>query len=159
ENQSSLFSATDQAIVGGSGVLETRVSVKQFDSTIYPSQGRSPMILAPDVNSGSYFNDQDRNSVRAEWVSTYAFTPAGPSRLVKVGAGVTYAHYDGVSTNRPVAIVRADGTLSQLITFDGRGELRRERTGIHAYAQDSWSVSPRLTVLYGTRLDYDSIAG
>ncbi|HEV3058425.1 MAG TPA: carboxypeptidase regulatory-like domain-containing protein, partial [Vicinamibacterales bacterium] len=90
ENHNLLGSATDQIVVGDSGVLETRVSVKQFDSTIYPSQGRGPMVLSPDVNSGSYFNDQDRTSRRVEWLSTYAFTPLGPLHLVKIGAGVTH---------------------------------------------------------------------
>ena len=79
QNHNVLASASDQIIVGASGVLETRVSVKQFDSTIYPSQGSGPMVLAPDVNSGSYFNDQDRTSHRAEWLTTYAFTPLGPA--------------------------------------------------------------------------------
>src|SRR5882672_1929895 len=57
-NHNLLGSVSDQVVVGGSGVLDTRVSVKQFDSTIYPSQGSGPMVLAPEVNSGSYFNDR-----------------------------------------------------------------------------------------------------
>jgi hypothetical protein len=159
ENDCSLVSASDQLIVSETSVFETRVSVKQFDSTIYPSQGGGPMILAPDVNAGSYFNDQDRQSVRAEWLSTYALTPVGPSHLVKLGVGATYEKYDGVSVSRPVDIVRADGTLSQLITYAGAGALDRHRNGVQGYAQDSWSVSPRVTALYGVRFDYDSIVG
>src|SRR5205814_4520274 len=114
ENHNWLTSASDQ-IVADRGVLETRVSVKRFDSTIYPSQGRAPMVLAPDVNSGSYFNDQDRSSRRAEWLSTYAFTPWGAGHLLKLGAGVTYETFDAINTSRPVDIVRANGTLSQEI--------------------------------------------
>src|SRR5262249_43897920 len=53
KNHNVLGSVSDQAIIG-SGVIETRASFKQFDATIYPSQGTGPMILAPDVNSGSY---------------------------------------------------------------------------------------------------------
>src|SRR5712692_8186521 len=125
KNHNVFASASDQIVVGDSGVLDTRVSVKQFDSTIYPSQGRGPMVLAPDVNTGSYFNDQDRTSRRAEWVTTYSFTPIGAAHLLKVGAGVTNETFDGTSTSRPVDIVRANGALSQKITFVGSGRLSR----------------------------------
>jgi len=127
KNHNVLASASDQIVVGG-GALDTRVSVKQFDSTIYPSEGRGPMLLAPDINSGSYFNDQDRTSRRIEWLTTYAFTPLGPKHQVKVGTGVTYETFDGINRSRPVDIVREDGTLSQAITFAGDGRLARHRT-------------------------------
>ena len=159
KNHNVLASASEQAIVGNSGVLETRLSVKQFDSTIYPSQGRGPMVLAPDVNSGSYFNDQDRTSRRVEWLTTYAFTPLGPRHLVKVGAGVTYERFDGVNRSRPVDIVRENGTLSQEVAFVGSGLLDRGRTALRGYAQDSWTVSPRFSVQYGARYDYDPFTG
>jgi hypothetical protein len=159
KNHNVLGSATDQIIVGRRGVLETRLSVKQFDATIYPSQGLGPMVLAPDVNSGSYFNDQDRTSRRAEWLSTYSFTPLGPMHLIKVGAGVTHETFDSISTSRPVDIVRQNGTLSHEITFVGGGLLGRSRAALLGFAQDSWTVASRLTVQYGARSDYDSITG
>jgi hypothetical protein len=158
-NDNELGSVSDQLIVGESGVLETRVSVKQFDATIYPSQGHEPMVLAPDVNTGSYFNDQDRTSRRAEWLTTYGFTPIGPAHLMKVGAGLTNESFDGTSTSRPVDIVRANGTRSQEIAFVGDGRLSRSRWGVQGYAQDSWTVSRRLTVQYGARFDNDSLTG
>ena len=159
KNDNVLASASDQIIVGSRGVLETRVSVKQFNSTIYPSQGDGPMILAPTVNAGSYFNDQDRTSRRAEWLTTYSFTPLGPAHLLKVGAGVTREVFDGVSTNRPVHIVRADGTLSQSIGFAGGGQLDRNKTALLGYAQDTWTAGSRLTLQYGARYDYESVTG
>jgi hypothetical protein len=158
-NHNVLGSASDQIVVGDSGVLETRVSVKQFDSTIYPSQGSGPMVLAPEVNSGSYFNDQDRTSRRVEWLTTYALTPLGPAHLLKIGAGATYETFDGVNRSGPVDIVRENGTLSQAITFTGSGLLSRHRTALRGFGQDSWTVSPRLTVQYGARSDYDSLTG
>jgi hypothetical protein len=154
-----LGSASDQLVVGQSRLLDMRVSVKQFNATIYPSQGVGPMVLAPDVNSGSYFNDQDRTSRRAEWLTTYSFMPIGPAHLMKLGAGVTYETFDGVSTSRPVDIVRANGTLSQEIAFVGSGRLGRSRWGVQGYAQDSWTVSPRVSVQYGARFDDDSFTG
>src|SRR5207237_1382570 len=156
ENRGAFGSASDQAVVNQRGALDTRVSMKQFGATIYPSRGGGPMVLAPDVNSGSYFNDQDRTSRRVEWLTTYAFTPLGPEHLVKAGTGVTYEMFDGISRSRPVDIVRESGTLSQEITFVGNGLLTRNRTALRGFAQDSWTVSPRLSVQYGARYDYDS---
>jgi len=158
-NHNVLGSASDQVIVGDTGVFETRASVKQYDSTIYPAQGSGPMILTPDGNRGSYFNDQDRTSRRAEWFNTYAFTPLGPAHLVKAGAGAAYETVDGVSRSRPVEIVREDGTRSQEIAFAGSGAIRRSKTATRAYAQDAWTAAPRLTVQYGVRFDYESVTG
>lgn len=159
KNENALGSLSDEVIVGGTGVLDTRVSVKRFDATISPSHGRGPMVLAPDVNTGSYFNDQDRTSWRTEWLTTYSFAPIGPAHVLKVGAGVTYEAFDGVSTSRPVDIVRANGTLSQEITFVGSGRLSRSKWGAQGYAQDSWTLSPRLSAQYGARFDADSLTG
>jgi hypothetical protein len=150
-------SVSDQVVVGQSRLLDVRVSVKQFDATIYPSHGRDPMVLSPDVNTGSYFNDQDRTSRRVEGLAIYTFMPIGPTHLVKIGAGGSVESFDGTNTSRPVKIVRADGTLSEEIAFVGRGELGRSRTGVQGYAQDSWTPSPRFSVLYGTRFDIDSL--
>jgi hypothetical protein len=156
-NHNILGSVSDQKVVGDSGLFETRVSVKRFDSTIYPSVGRGPMVLAPDVNAGSYFNDQDRTSRRIEWLNTYSFMPLGPEHVLKVGAGVTDETFDGTSRSRPVDIVRPDGTRSQEIAFVGAGALGRRKTALLGYAQDSWSATPRLTLQYGARYDFDSI--
>jgi hypothetical protein len=159
KNDGVLASAADQIVVGARSLFESRVSVKQFDAQIWPSEGNGPMILAPDVNAGSYFNDQDRTSHRYEWLNTYSFAPLGPSHLVKAAAGITYESFDGTNASRPVQIVRADGTLSEQITFTGNTALNRSKTMIVGYVQDAWTVRPRVTMQYGVRFDRDSVTG
>jgi hypothetical protein len=159
KSHNAFVTASDQLVVGAAGLLENLASVKAFDATIYPAVGNSPMILAPEVNSGSYFNSQDRTSRRLEWLTTYAFTPIGPEHLVKMGGGATYETLSGVSVNRPLAIVREDRTVSSLTTFSGSGALDHDRTTLRGFAQDAWTASPRLTLLYGARFDYDSYTG
>jgi hypothetical protein len=41
----------------------------------------------------------------------------------------------------------------------GDGELGQHRTAVRGFAQDSFTVSPRVTLLYGARYDYDSLTG
>jgi hypothetical protein len=156
KNHNVLASASNQMVIGGSGLLENSVSLKDFDTTIYPSVGDSVMVLAPDVNSGSYFNSQDRTSRRVELLSTYSFTPFGPEHVVKAGAGAAYETFNGVSQSRDVDIVGQNDALLYDITFHGGGRLDRHRTAVRGFAQDTWTVSPRLTVVYGGRSDYDS---
>jgi hypothetical protein len=151
--------ASDQIVVGSRGVLENTFSIKSFDVTIYPAAGNDPMIFAPEKNSGSFFNSTDGTSRRAEWLTTYAFTPIGPSHLIKVGGGARYETIDGTSTGAPVEIVREDRTLNSLTTFNGSGKVDLDRRAIKGFAQDTWTVAPRLTVVYGVRNDYDSFTG
>jgi hypothetical protein len=151
--------ASDQIVIGNHGVLENTFSVKTFNVTIYPAAGNGPMIFAPEQNSGSYFNDTDGTSRRWEWLTTYSFTPIGPAHLIKVGGAARYETVDGVSTGAPVDIVREDRTLSSRTTFVGDGRVDLERRAIKGFAQDTWTVSPRLTLVYGVRNDYDAYTG
>ena len=119
------------------------------------------MNLAPDVNSGSFFNQQARQSKRYQALETYSFSPpkfAG-EHLIKLGGGISYAIFDGRNTNNPVNILRGDGTRSQTLDYRGDGLLTRDKTQILAYFRDKWTVNRRLTLDYGVRYDHDSIAG
>jgi hypothetical protein len=159
KNHNVFVTASDQMVVGNSGLLDNMASVKEFDTTIYPAVGNSLMVLAPEVNSGSYFNSQDRTSRRVEWLTTYTFTPIGPKHVLKVAGGATYESLNGVSRSQPVNLVREDRTLDFTTTFSGDGLLDRNRTALRGFAQDTWTVSSRLTLVYGARYDYDSFTG
>src|SRR5262249_8660590 len=65
----------------------------------------------------------------------------------------------GFNTSRPVEIVRGDGSLSQRIDFSGSGRLDRDKTAVRGVAQDVWTPASRLSILYGARYDYETIAG
>jgi Carboxypeptidase regulatory-like domain/TonB dependent receptor len=151
--------ASDQIVIGSHGVLENTFSIKSFDVTIYPAVGNGPMIFAPEENSGSFFNSTDGTSRRAEWLTTYSFTPIGPAHLIKLGGGARYETVGGDTTGAPVEIVREDRTLSSLTTFNGSGRVDLDRRAIKGFAQDTWTVSSRLTVVFGVRNDYDSFTG
>jgi Carboxypeptidase regulatory-like domain/TonB dependent receptor-like, beta-barrel len=155
------WAINERSILSSKSVLESSFSIKEFDADIFPSSGNAPMDFAPDVNSGNFFNTQERRSKRYEALEVYSFNPpnfAGP-HFMKVGGGVSYITFDGRNTSNTVRILRADGTRSQQLDFIGGGQLSRNKTAFLAYLQDKWSVNHRLTLEYGVRYDRDNIAG
>lgn len=146
--------------VSDKAVLESYLSVKKFEADVFPSSGEQAMNFAPDVNSGNYFNRQDRRSTRVEALEIYNFTPpdfAG-THFMKVGVGLTHTTFDGRNRSNTVRILRRDGTISQQIDYVGDGTLSRNTTEFSAFFEDKWTINDRLTLEYGVRLDRDTIA-
>jgi hypothetical protein len=155
------WAVNERRILNSKSVLDSSFSIKQFDADVFPSSGSAPMDLAPDVNSGNFFNRQTRRSKRYEALEVYSFSPpnfAG-THFTKAGAGVGYITYDGTNTSNSVRILRADGTRSQQIDSVGSGQLSRNMAEFLAYFEDKWSLNPRLTLEYGLRYDRNNIAG
>jgi len=154
------WAVNERRVLSSKSFLETLVSIKRFDADVYPSSGPAPMILAPEVNSGSFFNQQRRKTNRYEAMEIYSFTPPKflGAHSMKVGGGFNYSDYDGSNTSNPVRILRADGTRSQQIDFIGSGQIDRHKAQAIAYFQDKWDVNSRLSLEYGVRYDRDNIA-
>jgi hypothetical protein len=146
--------------VSDKALLESHLSVKKFDADVFPSSGDQPMNFAPDVNSGNYFNRQDRRSTRVDALEIYSFTPpdfAG-THFMKVGVSLTHTTFDGRNRSNTVRILRRDGTISQQIDFVGEGVQSRNTTEFSSFFEDKWTINDRLTLEYGVRLDRDTIA-
>ena len=146
--------------VSDKALLESYLSIKKFDADVFPSSGEQVMNFAPDVNSGNYFNRQDRRSTRVEALEIYNFTPpdfAG-THFMKVGVGLTHTTFDGRNKSNTVRILRRDGTISQQIDFVGDGIQSRNTTEFASFFEDKWTINDRLTVEYGVRFDRDTIA-
>jgi hypothetical protein len=146
--------------VSDKSLLESYFNVKKFEADVFPSSGAQAMNFAPDVNSGNYFNRQNRRSTRAEALEIYNFTPpdfAG-THFMKFGLGLTHTTFDGTNRSNSVRILRRDGTISEQIDFRGDGELSRNTTEFSSFFEDRWAINDRLTLEYGVRLDRDTIA-
>jgi len=155
-----LLSLNERRIVNSKAVLESSFSVKQFDADVFPSSGNAPMNLAPNENTGNFFNQQYRRTKRFQALETFSFSPrnfAG-SHFMKVGGGVNYLTFDGIIRSNIVRVLRADGTRSQELNYEGRGKLNRNKTEALAYFQDKWTVNQHLTLEYGVRYDRDNFA-
>ena len=155
-----LVAVNERRIINTRAVLESSFSIKQFDADVFPSSGTELMNLAPDVNSGNFFNTQARRSKRYQAQELYSFSAphfAG-EHFMKLGGGISYITFAGRNTSNTIRILRADGTRSQQLDFLGSGELTRNKTEFFAYFQDKWSLNRRLTVEYGARYDRDNVA-
>ena len=155
-----LLSVNERRIINSKSMLESTFSIKQFDADVFPSSGTSPMTLAPDVNSGNFFNQQNRRSMRYQAQELYSFSPpnfAG-EHFMKVGGGVSYITFAGSNTSNTVRILREDGTRTEQLDFIGNGELNLNKTEFFTYFADKWSVNRRLTLEYGARYDRDNVA-
>lgn len=154
------WAVNERKIFGSGSFLETFFSIKQFDANIEPNSGAPLMNLTTGLNTGSFFNRQDRESRRYEAQSVYTFTPPQftGTHLMKIGFGVSYNTFDGQHSSLPVRILRADGTTARQVDFVGNTALSRNKTETGFYLQDKWIVSDRLTLEYGARYDRDTVA-
>ena len=153
------WALNERRIINGSSLLESTFSIKQFDADVYPSSGLGVMNFAPDVNSGSFYNRQERRSRRYEALEVYNFTPPNflGAHAMKIGVGFSHDTFNGENASSAVRILRADGTRSQQIDYVGTGRLRRNKTEVSSFFADKWALAKGLILEYGVRYDRDTI--
>jgi len=139
-------------------VLESTFSIKQFDAHIW-GNGLEDMTISPDTWGGNFYNTQDRFSRRYEFSQLLTLNQLRFKGLhnPKIGYTLSRADFAGLDQNRPVLILRADGTLYQRYEYQGPGDLDAGVTEFTAFAQDRWQLGGRLTLDAGLRLDWDSL--
>ena len=149
--------AVDRVALSRDVVLETTLAGRWFEVNVN-TDGRSPMVYAPQSQSGSFFNDQEREvrslqlvealSVSREWRGQH---------IVKVGSDLQWSEFDGFSASRPVEIRRVDGSLAERTVFGDRSRQDVSGTEFSVFARDRWRAGSRLTFEFGLRADRDAI--
>ncbi|HEX8097526.1 MAG TPA: TonB-dependent receptor, partial [Pyrinomonadaceae bacterium] len=152
------FAVNEQAAFKGGALLQSSFSAKQFDVNIYGNEA-GPYRIAPERRFGGYFDRQQRESRRIEWLEIY--NPASRQWLgqhsLKLGLNISHTTFDGSDVARPVRVLRSNGTTGQLINFVGAGQLARNNGEYAAFVQDKWTINRRVTLDYGLRYDRDGI--
>lgn len=148
----------EQAAFKSGALLQSSLSVKQFDTDVFPN-GVAPYMITPERNFGGWFDRQHRDSRRYEWLEVYNFAPAHWHGTHGFKGGFNFSHtmFSGSDTSSPVLVVREDGTTSQLIDFVGAGALRKKQNEYSLFMQDKWSLNKRVTFDLGLRYDRDQI--
>jgi TonB dependent receptor/Carboxypeptidase regulatory-like domain len=158
-NQSgALVGAVDRFAIAPTVVLETTLSVRSFEVNVN-TDGQSPMVYAPQTQSGSFFNDQEREVASQQWVEALSLSHklGRGEHVFKTGIDMQRSRYNGFSLSRPVEIRRLDGSLAERTVFGPRTAQEASGVELALFAQDRWQLGPRATVELGFRLDRDPV--
>ena len=157
-NRGWFVAVKEQAAFKSGALLESSVSAKQFDADVFGNSG-APYTITPERRLGGWFDRQNRASRRYEWLEIFNFAPKlwRGTHALKLGFDFVRSSFHGTDISKPVTIVRADGTTSQLIEFVGAGALSRTENEYSAFVQDKWQPVSRLTLDLGLRYDRDGI--
>ncbi len=122
-------------------------------------QGSQTYVITPIGTAGNFFETTRRRAHRWQLIGNIV----APSRHwhgshdLAAGLNVTATDFTQTALRNPIAVERADATLSQRTTFFGPPEFRVSNTQLGAYLQDSWRVARPLLVHLGVRVDWDRI--
>ncbi len=154
------FSAglVDRLILSAHVVLETTFAGRLFEVD-EPTKGTDAMVYAPQTQSGSFFNSQER-SVRSYQIVealTMSRDFAG-QHVFKVGLDLQDSRYDGDDFSQQLDVRRLDGSLAERTTYSP--ELTHpEVSGLEfaVFGQDRWRLNDRVMFELGLRVDRDDI--
>jgi outer membrane receptor protein involved in Fe transport len=122
---------------------------------------RSVMVYAPQGQSGTFFNSQERHVRSVQVVSALTFAQdrwRSGQHVFKVGVDIQRSSFDGQSNSRGLDVVRLDGSLAERTTYRGVvPEQDVAGTELAVFAQDRWRVNDRLSVEIGLRTDREAI--
>ncbi len=151
DRRASTAAVGDRLTFGEDAALELRANVIRTGLTLTPV-GSGPYEVAHDLTSGSYFDRQALHGARAEAGAVYSWTGPG-GHFVKVGTSLGHADLNGSDVASPVTLLRSDGSIAQSITFLAGNPLSAAVNETAAFAQDTWTVSPAVTIDAGVRYD------
>ena len=148
----------EQAAFKSGALLQSSLSAKQFDADVFGNSA-APYQITPDRRFGGWWDRQNRASRRYEWLEVFNFAPIRwlGSHALQIGLDLIHASFHGSDISKPVTIIRADGTTSQLIEFIGAGALNQSENEYSVFVQNKWSPSTHLTLDLGLRYDRDTI--
>jgi Carboxypeptidase regulatory-like domain/TonB dependent receptor-like, beta-barrel len=159
-NQSSYhFSVIDQSTLSSGMLMEYGIGFSRFHVAQLPL-GNATYVLTPEGSSGNFFQRAEGRSERLQFISNIiapTFTKWGTHEWK---AGVDFDRVSDVeSFNRHnISILRQDATLSRSVTFPDNPSLEQTNFESGVYAEDHWSLSPRLVADPGLRIEWDRIA-
>jgi hypothetical protein len=149
--------AVDRLALASDVVLESTLSGRWFEINVN-TDGRSPMTYSPQIESGSFFNDQEREVQSLQWVEALSVARNWHGEhVLKFGSDTQWSQFSGFSDSRPVEVRRLDGSLAERTVFGERTLQDVSGTEVALFAQDRWRVGSRITFEFGLRVDRDAI--
>jgi hypothetical protein len=153
------FSAIDQSRLSNGMLMEYGVGFSRFHVAELPL-GNATYVLTPEGSSGNYFERVEARSERVQVIGNLIVPTLRKLGTHELRAGVDFDRVSDVqSFNRhDISILRQDGTLSRTVEFPGGQLFEQTNFESGVYGQDHWSLSRRLVLDPGLRLEWDRIA-
>ncbi len=154
-------SATHRWILTSGGFLQSMFAAKRLDAHVFSVRDvAGEMVLFPEQNSGSFFEQQDRRTRLYQWSQSLHLWPLQSAGRHLLTFGYSYARstYQGQIGNLPVHVLREDGTASSQITYGSPLSSQAMKNELSFFVQDNWQIRPRFTVDLGARFDHDSLS-
>ena len=122
-------------------VLESTLSARQFEINVN-TRHAAPMVYGPQTQSGSYFNDQERDVDSFQWVETVSLSRNWRGQhVLKTGTDLAFAvqrHSASAGRSSPSARRRwPSGRCSDRHAAEVSG------TEFALFAQDRWRIGTR----------------
>lgn len=148
----------DQLYAANGALFEIGFAVNQFHDNEQP-RGNLPYRISPEGTSGNFFRTSNANARRFQWIANLTLPLAQwrGTHEIKFGTDLDRITFKQSNIRNPIFIVREDGTLSRLSTFVGGASFSRRNFESSVYGQDRWSISKRLLLELGLRVDRDTI--
>jgi Carboxypeptidase regulatory-like domain len=153
------FSVIDQSTLSNGMLMEYGIGFSRFHVAGLPL-GNATYVLTPEGSSGNFFQRSEGRSERLQFISNLIAPTFAKWGTHEWKAGVDFDRVSDVeSFNRhDISILRQDGTLSRSVTFPDNPSLEQTNFESGVYAEDHWSLLPRLVVDPGLRIEWDRIA-
>ena len=150
----------DRYAFGNGSLLQSSFSFKKFDANVW-GQGTGEQTFTPTGERGNYFANQNRKSSRIELFEIYDFAALhflGITHNFKTGFNFTDVSARSNYAARPVEIRRADGTLTERISFRTSSQINVKNRTYTGFVQDRLIVRPNLSFDAGVRIEDQRIA-
>jgi hypothetical protein len=153
----------DQQSFGGA-LLDVGLGYTSIGQGSEP-HGNAPYVITPELQQGSYFENQSGRSQRLEGTATI-YLPAkhwAGRHDVRAGLDLDHIAYNQKQTLAPVSYqgesvtTGEPGPLVRLSTFAPAGALALHNAEIGAYVEDKWLPAKGWLLEPGLRFDWDEI--
>jgi len=158
EQSAYMVTLRDQKFYSSGKLLDVGFAFTQSDALEQPL-GNSPFVITPQTRTGNFYRSSDGAAKRLQWIGSLNLSPIElrGRHDIRFGGGLDLIYYNLDSRRHQVRVTRADGTLSRTISFDNNPGSSLTNFEISSFVEDRWSVSNRMLVELGMRLDWDQI--
>lgn len=153
-----LLTAREQFFFQNQALLEAGFGVYRSDSTESPL-GDAPYVDQVGQHSGNYYRTIDTRARRTQGLFRLTLPPLAwhGRHVLQLGADLDGLSYRQNNVRNPIRFLREDGTLSRDVSFTRTPAQRETNLETSAFLQDRWSVTGRLRIEAGIRMDRDDI--